>query len=111
MHDRQDIISRRISLRRGSLYLSAALYKCYFDGLESVILMRREDDLVIMPVRHTAAGGYLLKQKNTAGDRVINATDFFLTNGIHETSEADLDVLWSKELAGLIAVNTFKTAN
>jgi hypothetical protein len=101
----------QITLRRGSLYLTAALCRRYFDGLESVILMRRNADLAILPVRHTAAGGYLLKLRNSAGDRVVNAMDFFTSNGIDEAGELTLPVLWNREIAGLIAKNLFKTAN
>lgn len=100
-----------IIIRRGSIYLSAALYGQYFDGLEGVVLMRRSDALVILPVRHAAAGGYLLKVKNAAGDRVITAIDFFLSNGIDVNVEIKLNVIWSDELAGLVASGAFETAN
>ena len=42
------------------------------------------DDLLILPVRHAAAGGYLLKLRNGAGDRVVNAPDFFREHGLDD---------------------------
>jgi hypothetical protein len=100
-----------VTLSRGSLYLTSELYRRYFDGLETVILLRGNDDLMIMPVRHTAAGGYLMKLKNAVGDRVVNAMDFFRLHGIDETSEINLIVNWHTESAALIASNAFKSAN
>jgi len=44
-------------LKRGSLYIDRPLYERYFPGLEAVILRRRENELLIMPVRHAASGG------------------------------------------------------
>jgi len=101
----------QIVIRRGSVYLTAALYRRYFDGLQSVVLLRRADDLVIMPVHHAASGGYLLKLRNSAGDRVINATDFFTAHGIREVDERTLDVGWNSSFAGLVASAAFDHAN
>ena len=54
----------------------------HFAGLEGVILLRRDNDILILPVRNNAAGGYLLKLRNSAGDRVVNAADFFRAQAI-----------------------------
>ena len=43
---------------------------------------------MILPVRHAAAGGYVLKLRNSAGDRVVHAPDFFREHHIDEASEA-----------------------
>ena len=100
-----------IVLRRGSLYLSAETCARYFSGLASVILLRRHDELWIMPVHHAAGGGYLLKIRNAAGDRVINATDFFQEHGVNDDEERQLVVAWCSEFAGLRAPAVFETAN
>jgi hydrogenase maturation protease len=92
-----------VTLRCGSLYLSAALCDRYFAGLESVILLRRDDELLILPVRHAAAGGYLLKRRNQAGDRVVNAPDFFREQGVCEERELCTEVSWSSERGALVA--------
>ena len=103
--------STTIVLRRGSLYLSAQTCARCFSGLASVILLRRDEDLWIMPVRHAAGGGYLLKIRNAVGDRVINATDFFQEHGVNEDGERRFVVAWCSELAGLRVPSVFATAN
>ncbi len=96
-----------IRLIRGSLHMPAAVYDRYFAGLDAVILLRQSEDLVILPVRHAAAGGYLLKRRNAAGDRVVHAGDFFRERGIADTAERPLKVAWRAELAGLAAPGVF----
>ena len=100
--------SARITLKRGGLHLSREVYDRYFPGLEAIILLRREDDLLILPVRHAAAGGYLLKLRNGAGDRVVNAPDFFRAQGIEDSVERELPVVWATESAALIASGVFR---
>jgi len=92
-----------VSLKRGSLYVSCDVYDRYFAGLETVILLRRDQDLCVLPVRHAAAGGYLLKLRNKAGDRVVHAPDFFRECGIDENVELELSVAWSTERGALVA--------
>jgi hypothetical protein len=53
-----------VTLKRGSLYLSRAIYERFLAGIETVILLRRADDLLILPVHQAASGGYLLKLRN-----------------------------------------------
>lgn len=103
----QHLQGASIRLSRGSLHFDAAIYERYFSGLESVILLRRENRLVIMPVRHAMAGGYLLKLKNSAGDRVVHASDFFQSNGIGPEVERAFEAFWSADLAGLVASHVF----
>ena len=96
-----------VKLRRGGLYLSGDLCRRYFAGLETVILLRRERDLVIMPVRHAASGGHLLKRLNPAGDRVVTAPDFFRTHGAEDENERVITVDWITEEAALVARGVF----
>ncbi len=96
-----------VTLKRGSLYLSREIHDLYFPGLDTIILLRRDSDLVILPVRHAAAGGYLLKLRNGAGDRVVNAPDFFRAHGIADEAERDLVVTWEASSAGLVASDAF----
>ncbi|MBL4853587.1 MAG: hypothetical protein JKY25_05030 [Robiginitomaculum sp.] len=100
-----------VILKRGSLYLSCAIYEKYFAGLDAVILLNREGHLYIMPVRNTSGGGYLLKLRNSAGDRVIIAPDFFREQGLDDFQSREIDVLWDKDMAALKAEALFKTAN
>jgi len=100
-----------IKIRGGSIYLDAETYERYFHGLEGVILQRREDNLLILPVHHAAAGGYLLKIRNSAGDRVVNAMDFLGNHGLGSDTEISTPVFWSRENAALIASDIFNIAN
>ena len=97
-----------VSLKRGGLYLSREVYERYFAGLETVILLRLDRDLCILPVRHAAAGGYLLKLRNSAGDRVVHAPDFFRKCGVGENVARELAVVWSSERGALVAADTFE---
>ena len=90
-----------VALRRGSIYLSAELYERHFASLEAVVLLRREDALLIMPVRHLPGGGHLMKRRNSHGDRVINALDFFMDNGLDPEAERELLASWSTDDAAL----------
>jgi len=100
-----------IMLKRGSLYLSRGVYERYFAELDAVILLRRDDDLCILPVRNTAGGGYLLKLKNMAGDRIINAMDFFREHGREDFAETVYKVFWDQDLSALRANGLFVTDN
>jgi hypothetical protein len=97
-----------ITVKRGSLYLAREVYDRYFPELDSVILLRRDNDLLILPVRHAASGGYLLKLRSAAGDRVVSAPDFFREQGIEDDQEFSLTVTWSPEKAALCAMDVFK---
>jgi hypothetical protein len=97
-----------VGLKRGALYLSSDVYDRYFAGLETVILLRRDRDLCVLPVRHAAAGGYLLKLRNKAGDRVVYAPDFFREHGIDESIALELSVVWSAERGALVAAGAFE---
>ena len=97
----------RVTLTRGSLYIRRAVYDCHFAGLETVMLLRRDDDLLILPVRHAAAGGFLLKFRNIVGDRVVNAPDFFRAQGIEDHISRELSVTWATDDAALIASGIF----
>jgi len=96
-----------LTLKRGSLYLSCAIYDRYFAGLETIVLIRRDHDLLVLPVRHAAAGGYLLKLRNGAGDRVVNAPDFFREHGLDDEAQREFVVAWDSQRAALVARDAF----
>jgi hypothetical protein len=99
-----------VTVKRGSLYLDRALYDRYFPGLEAVVLLRRDNGLLILPVRHAASGGYLLKLRNGAGDRVVSAPDFFREHGVEDGVEREIPVVWNTEQAGLWSPDAFLAA-
>ena len=96
-------MNRTIDIRRGGIYIPADLYETYFAGLEAVIVLIRDVNLMILPVRQMPAGGCLLKVRNAAGDRVATAPDVFEAAGLMEFSASDLPVRWSAEDGALVA--------
>jgi hypothetical protein len=96
-----------ISIRRGALHFSAGAYEKYFAGLENVVLLRDGDQLIIMPVRHAAAGGSLIKIRNAMGDRSVAAADFFRDAGIEDSLELSLPASWDDGRAALIVAGVF----
>ncbi len=100
-------MSETISVARGSLRLSNETYERYFSGLEAVVLQRRADDLVVLPVRQASAGGLILKRRNARGDRVVSAGDFFRSHGLEDERELHAPVVWDAAAAGLLAGGLF----
>ena len=97
----------QISIRRGSLFLKRGDCERHFGGLEAVILLRDQADLLILPVRHAAAGSYILKLRNSDGDRVVTAADFFRSNGIDDGENRELAAVWDESRAALRATAVF----
>ncbi len=100
-----------VILKRGSLYLSCALYEKYFAGLDAVILLNRDGHLYILPVRNTSGGGYLLKLINISGDRVIIAPDFFREYRLDDFQQREINVYWDQDMAALKAEDIFNSTN
>lgn len=96
-----------VIIKDGSVYLSGDVCARFFDGLDSVILLRRDQDLCILPVRHAAAGGYLLKLRNRAGDRVVHAPDFFRENRFAARIQTEFSAEWSCVDGALIIARAF----
>jgi hypothetical protein len=107
----EDAIAACVTLRRGALYLPAAVCERYFAGLSTVILLRDDIDLLIMPVRHAAAGGYLLKIRNARGDRVVDAPDFFRAYAAGVAEEWTLPAVWHSDQAALAVSDVLVPAN
>jgi hypothetical protein len=63
--------------------------------------LRQEADLLVLPVRHAASGGYIMKIRNAAGDRVINGADFFRDQGLDDQAEWAGDFAWCERSGGL----------
>ena len=55
---------------RGYLQVPAALASQYFPQ-DVLVALPRSNELWLMPLHSTAAGGLLLKQRNAAGDRSV----------------------------------------
>jgi len=96
-----------VTLRRGALHFTRETYERYFDTLDNVVLLRDGRDLVVLPVRHRASGGYVIKLRTGAGDRTVMAADFFRDNGIEDEVDMTLPAAWSEERAGLLIRSLF----
>lgn len=90
-----------IAVKAGAVYLSAEVAETYFSGIGSVVILIRDQSLMIFPVHGATAGGCLLKVRNAVGDRVVRAPDVFHANGL-ETWNADaLPVQWDQTSSAL----------
>jgi len=94
-------------VRRGALHLTRQVYERFFDKLDNVVLLRDGGDLVILPVRHQAAGGYVIKLRSGAGDRAVVASDFFRDNGVEDEVHLTLSAAWDEARSALIARGAF----
>lgn len=100
--------SVRFRLHRDHLYLDAADYEAALAGRASVALLRRGDDLLVLPVAGPEAGGFLVKQINAHGDRAIHAADFFRLYGVDETRERCGTGTWSEAAACFVIPGLFR---
>lgn len=97
-----------LSIRRGTLYFARDVYERYFKGLDNVVLLRDGTDLIVLPVRNPSAGGYVIKLKNAAGDRAVQAADFFRENNVEDHIEMTLPAQWSDDRAALVTPGVFE---
>jgi hydrogenase maturation protease len=92
-----------ISVARGNLYLPKEICDAYLPGVESVALLMRDGQVMIMPLTQQSAGGLLLKQRNARGDRVIHAQEFFRSRELAEDFDMrTVPVHWNQESAALV---------
>ena len=96
-----------IRIANGSLYLDNTLYETYFHSIDSVILLNKPPNILIMPVQQSGAGGLLMKIRNSAGDRVVSIVDFLENYGFKLQEEVIIPVIWSRADAALTFDNTF----
>jgi hypothetical protein len=94
-------------IRRGALHFTRETYERFFSSLDTVVLLRGGDDLIVLPVLNRAAGGYVIKVRTGAGDRAVAAADFFRDNGIEDSVEMTLPAAWDDDRAALVARQAF----
>ena len=96
-------MAARIGVRNGSVYLDRQTVETYFRNIDAVIVLIRDQQLEILPVRQMAAGGCLLKIRNAVGDRVVNSPDIFAEHGLSMWQDDDLEAVWSATRGALVA--------
>jgi hypothetical protein len=92
-----------IAVGRGNFYLPRDICDAYLPGVTAVAVLLRAGEIMIVPLIQQSAGGLLLKQRNSRGDRVIHAQEFFRSH--HLAEEFDLRpiaVHWSQDFAALV---------
>lgn len=90
-----------VAVRDGSIHLPAAVVAAHLAGVEAVVALIRDEVLEILPVRHVAAGGCLLKLRNAAGDRVAAAPDLLRAFGLGDWRAEGLAARWCEERGAL----------
>ncbi|MBL4629551.1 MAG: hypothetical protein JKY00_16230 [Roseicyclus sp.] len=96
-------MSGEIAVKDGAIYIPAQVADTYFRGIESVIVLIQEGELLIMPVHQVTSGGCLLKLRNAAGDRVAQARDVFQDREMLDFSVEKLPTRWESEKGALCA--------
>ncbi len=94
-------MSGEISIKDGALYLPRELVDTYFRGIDAVIVLIQQGELMVMPVHQATSGGCLLKVRNAAGDRVVQARDVFQDQDLLEFKTISLPVIWQSEKGAL----------
>ncbi len=94
-------MAERIRIAGGSLYLDAAVYRRWFDSVQSVVLLGDCRALLLVPVTHAPAGGLLVKIRNARGDRVIHAPEALVGRGVPSDLAGDFPISWDQAAAAL----------
>lgn len=97
-------VSAYISIKEGAIYLPHQIVETYFSGIDAVIVLLQEGELMVIPVHQATSGGGLLKIRNAAGDRVVQARDVFQDQDLLDYTNDSLPVKWSSEKSALCAV-------
>lgn len=92
-----------VVFRDGNLFIDCDLYNRYLSGIESVILLKAAAAILILPVHNQAAGGNLLKIRNTQGDRCVSTISFLRQNGFDDCFASNCKVWWDDSASALVA--------
>lgn len=87
----------------GRVVLPRDTYDLYMAGATSAALIERDGQAYLLPLSGPVAGGMLLKQRNAAGDRVMQAPDFLAERGLGRFSaEREFKVRWVAKAGALL---------
>lgn len=92
---------------RGILQLACADFEGVFGRAAAVVLVREDRDLWILPVHEAAIGGHLVKLRNAAGDRAIDALELFRDHGLERDREIRVTGRWVPERGALQIADLF----
>jgi hypothetical protein len=94
---------------RGILQLSCADFEGVFGRAAAVVLVREHRDLWILPVHEAAIGGHLVKLRNAAGDRAIDALELFRGHELELERDREIRVTgrWVPERGALQVADLF----
>ena len=108
-HIDRDPVQPTVSVLRGNIYLTREICETYLPAVQSVALIVRDEMLLIMPLIQESAGGLILKVRNSRGDRVIQAQEFFREKEFAEDFQnQNIPVRWSSEWAALALIGLRK---
>ncbi|HEY1313773.1 MAG TPA: hypothetical protein VGE92_07845 [Steroidobacteraceae bacterium] len=94
---------REIRVGRGNFYLPREICDTCLPNVTAVALLWRDGEVLIVPLTRESAGGLLLKQRNSRGDRVIHAQEFFRSHNLPEEFELrSIPAHWSQDSAALV---------
>ena len=84
-------------LKDGHLFIPAAAYRDAMVDLLAVAVLWRSPYLHLIPLHPGTIGGFLLKQRNLAGDRVVDLRLFLRDHELAENVEGVLSFAWIPE--------------
>jgi len=92
-----------IGVSAGNLLLSREACERYLPGIESIALLNRSGEVMVVPLTRESGGGLLLNIRNLRGDRVIHAQEFFRVNGFSEDfTPRRVAMRWDEHVAALV---------
>lgn len=76
-----------VQLRQGRLYIARAVHDGVLQACPAVALVARDGQWWLLPLLG-GAGGLQVKLRNAAGDRVVEAQEFFRAQGVDDAAPA-----------------------
>lgn len=96
-----------LAIARGVIAIARADYEATLGGAAAVVVLRRGAALWLIPVLRADAGGTIVKIRNAAGDRAIDARELLRGEGIADDDARELTCAWCAEHAALVAEGAF----
>ena len=84
-------------LKDGYLFIPAPAYRDTMAGLQAVAVLWRSPCLHLIPLHPGTIGGFLLKRRDLAGDRVVDLRLFLRDHELAENFEGVLSFMWIPE--------------